>query len=114
MPRAAAGPRCGRRDGPRAMRLSDLISPERAAVPLRSETLPAAARELFARLVDAGAVAQPDRLRERIDEERPEDLVGMGDRAFLLHYRSDAVKELTVAIGTAPASITRELGDSDE
>ena len=96
------------------MRLSDLISPERVVVPLRSDTLPGAARELFARLVDAGAVSQPEKLRERIEEERPEDLVGMGDRAFLLHYRSDAVRELTVAVGTASAPITRELGESDE
>jgi CBS domain-containing protein len=94
------------------MRLSDLVSPDRVVVPLRSGTLGGAARELLARL--AGAVPNVERLRERIEEERPEDLVGMGDRAFLLHYRSDAVKELAVAIGTAPEPITRELGESDE
>jgi CBS domain-containing protein len=53
-------------------------------------------------------------LRDRVEEERPEDLVGMGDRAFLLHYRTDAVTELVVALGTARAPIERELGESDE
>jgi CBS domain-containing protein/mannitol/fructose-specific phosphotransferase system IIA component (Ntr-type) len=96
------------------MRLSDLISADRVVVPVRSDTLPGAARELLARLVDAGAVSRPERLRERADEERPEDLVGMGDRAFLLHYRSDAMRDLAVALGTSPTPITRELGESDE
>jgi CBS domain-containing protein len=96
------------------MRLSDFVSPDRTVVPLRSDTLGGAARELLARLVDAGAVAHPERLRERIEEERPEDIVGMGDRAFLLHYRSDAVTELCVGVGTAREPITRELGESDE
>lgn len=96
------------------MRLSDLVSPDRVVVPLHSDTLQGAARELLARLVQAGAVMHVDRLRARVEEERPEDLVGMGDRAFLLHYRSDAVPELTVAVGTARSPITRELGESDE
>ena len=96
------------------MRLSDLIVAERIVVPLQAGDLPAAARELLARLVASGAVSQPERLRERVEEERPEDLVGMGNKAFLLHYRSDAVRELVVALGTAPSPIERELGESEE
>ncbi len=37
----------------------------------------------------------------------------MGDRAFLLHFRSDAVTRLAVAVGTSPADIERSLGDGD-
>src|SRR5437764_2357357 len=96
------------------MKLADLIVPDRIVVPIQADDLPGAARELLARLVASGAVAQPERLRERVEEERPEDLVGMGNKAFLLHYRSDAVRELVVALGTAPAPIERELGESEE
>ena len=96
------------------MRLSNYIVAERAAVPLAANELTAAARALFECLVAAGAVQNPDALFERVASERPEDIVAMGDRAFLLHYRTDAVKELTVAIGTAPEPICRELGDGDE
>jgi CBS domain-containing protein len=96
------------------MKLADLIVPDRVVVPMQAEDLPDAARELFARLVASGAVSQPERLRERVEEERPEDLVGMGNKAFLLHYRSDAVRELVVALGTARAPIERELGESEE
>jgi CBS domain-containing protein len=38
----------------------------------------------------------------------------MGDRAFLLHYRTDAVRDLAVAIGTASTPICRTLGDDEE
>lgn len=96
------------------MHLSDLVLPDRVVVPLRAQTLPGAGRLLIDRLVAAGAVSHPDRLRARLDEERAEDLVGMGDRAFLLHYRSDAVRELAVAVGIAPREVERELGESDE
>jgi CBS domain-containing protein len=63
--------------------------------------------------VVTGAVRSADLLWERVEEARPEDLVAMGDRAFLLHYRTDLVQELCVAIGTSPVSICRELGDGD-
>ena len=88
--------------------------PDRVVVPLRGATLHDAGHALFDRLVATGAVSDPDRLLARADEERPEDLVGMGDRAFLLHYRSDAVAELAVALSTSAAPVSRELGESDE
>jgi CBS domain-containing protein len=96
------------------MRLSDLIRPDRVVVPLADDTLASAGYSLLERLVASGAIAQPERLWVRAREERPEDLVGMGDRAFLLHYRSDAVRELAVALGTSTAPVSRELGESDE
>jgi CBS domain-containing protein len=38
----------------------------------------------------------------------------MGDRAFLLHYRSDAVGRLLVAIGVAPAPLCRRPPGEEE
>ena len=96
------------------MRLSDFVVAERAVVPLGTTELPAAARALCECLVAAGAVNNPTALGERIEAERPEDIVAMGDRAFLLHYRTDAVREIAVAIGTATTPICRTLGDEGE
>ena len=96
------------------MRLSDYVVASRAVVPLGATELPAAAQALFECLVAAGAVQNPEVLHERIVAERPEDIVAMGDRAFLLHYRTDAVREMAVAIGTARTPICRELGDGDQ
>jgi len=95
------------------MRLADFLAADRVIVPLESETMTAAASALLERLAAAGAVSGLDRLRERVEEERGEDIVAMGDRAFLLHYRTDAVPDLAVAIGTSPEPICRELGDGD-
>jgi CBS domain-containing protein len=96
------------------MTLADLIRPDRVVVPLHGATLADAGHVLLDRLVATGAIASPVRLAQRADESRPEDLVAMGDRAFLLHYRSDAVAELAVALGTSAAPVSRELGESDE
>ena len=82
-------------------------------VPLESATLTAAAKELIERLAAAGGVSDPERLRERAAEVLPEDIVTMGDRAFLLHYRSDAVRELSVALGTSRTAICRDGADGD-
>lgn len=94
-------------------RLSDFIAADRLVVALKSAGLPAAARTLLERLVAAGAVAHPERLLDRVNETRAEDIVAMGDRAFLLHYRTDAVSELCVALGTSPTPICRELGEGE-
>jgi CBS domain-containing protein len=96
------------------MHLSDFVRPDRVVVPLQGATLQKAAAVLLDRLVQSGAVQHPTRLRERLQEERSEDVVGMGDRAFLLHYRSDAVHEVVVALGITRAPVERELGESDE
>ena len=89
------------------MTLADLVAADRTVVPLQSTTVPEAARELLARLAASGAVADPDKLRARVAEDRPEDIVAMGDRAFLLHYRTDAAADLVVALGTAPRPLCR-------
>ena len=94
------------------MRLADFVAADRTVVPLQSATVPDAARELLARLAASGAVADPEKLRARVEEDRPEDIVAMGDRAFLLHYRTDAAADLVVALGTAPRPICR--GDGGE
>src|SRR5690349_4499562 len=96
------------------MRLSDLLAADRTIVPLEADTLPAAADALIARLVAAGGVGDVDKLRRRVAEERSEDIVGMGDRAFLLHYRTDAVTDLFVAIGASPRPVCRELGEEEQ
>jgi CBS domain-containing protein len=95
------------------MRLGDLISANRAVVPLEAATLTEAAMILVDRLVGAGAVSDVVKLSQRMAEGRPEDIVAMGDRAIVLHYRTDAVREMVVAMGTSEAPICRELGDGE-
>lgn len=90
------------------MNLADLVTPERSVVPLDGTDLSGAAHTLLRRLATAGAVENIDKVLERMAEGRPEDIVAMGDRAFLLHYRTDGVRELVVAVGTSLEPICRE------
>ncbi|MDF2772539.1 MAG: hypothetical protein K0S86_2033 [Geminicoccaceae bacterium] len=95
------------------MKLSDFVRANQIVVPLRDETVTGAAGVLIERLVAAGTISNIEKLRSRVAEERPEDIVAMGERAFLLHYRTDAVTDLRVALGTSEQPICRELGENE-
>jgi CBS domain-containing protein/mannitol/fructose-specific phosphotransferase system IIA component (Ntr-type) len=92
------------------MKLAEFVRADRIIVPLEALTLRDAAGALHDRLLATGTIANPERLAQRINELRGEDIVAMGERAFLMHFRTDAVRELAVAIGVAPRDIVRELG----
>ena len=90
------------------MKLRDFLAPERLVVPLQASTLQEAADVLLERLVSARGVLDAAKLRRRAAEARPEDVVAMGERAFLLHYRTDSVGQLVLALGAAPEPVCRE------
>lgn len=92
------------------MKLAEFLRPDRIVVPLETGTLREAANALLAPLLATGAIANAERLGHRINELRGEDVVAMGERAFLIHFRSDAVREMAVALGVAQRDIVRELG----
>ena len=94
-------------------RLSDVLSPRRVRLPLTAISLVEAAAKLGETLVSDRVTLNEELLRERVEEARTEDIVGVSDRAFVLHYRTDAVRELAVAIGVAPRPVCRELGDDE-
>lgn len=96
------------------MRLIDLLTPARCLVPLPATTLADAGLALVQALADDGAVSDPDALRERIEEARPEDVLGHGGRGFILHYRTDAAAALALAIGVAGRAVCREFGDGEK
>ena len=95
------------------MKLSDFVSVECVVVPLRARTLAEASETLLQRIEASSAVRDASRLRRRIDESRNEDVIIVGGRAFLLHFRADAVGALRVAIGVAAEPIVRRDGHDD-
>lgn len=96
------------------MHLSELFPENRCVVPLRAQTVIDAALELAQTLDEQKLLVSVERLVERIEEARPEDIIGLADRAFVLHYRTDAATDLVGVIGIAPKSLRRDLGDGDE
>ena len=95
------------------VRLGEFLTPALAEVPLGATTLAEAAAMLADRLAAAGVVADSERLRRRIAEDRSEDTVALNDRAFVLHYRTDAALALAIAIGTAPEPVRRALREGE-
>lgn len=96
------------------MLLSDLFPASRCVVPLSAPTVIDAALVLAQMMQEQGLLTSHDRLIERIEEARPEDVVGLADRAFVFHYRTDAATDLFAAIGIARKPLRRDLGDGDE
>ncbi len=90
------------------MKLRDMLRPDHVIVPLRATTVKDATDQLAGRLIDSGAVAEPQRLRAVIQNSWPEDVVSVGDYAFLPHFRTEAVRSLLTAVGIAPTPIQWE------
>ena len=90
------------------MNLHDVLKPDHVLVPLNAGTVKEATERLAERLVATGAVAEPQRLNAVIRRTWPEDMVSVGEHAFLPHFRTEAVRGLVVAVGIAPTPIRWE------
>jgi CBS domain-containing protein len=90
------------------VRLGDVLKAEQVVVPLAAATVKDATERLAERLIAAGAVAEPQRLTAVIRHAWPEDMVSVGEHAFLPHFRTEAVRGLVAALGVAAAPIRWE------
>lgn len=92
------------------MKLGELLSPARVVVPLEARDLREATMRLARSLEDSGVVADPERFAALLAEEWPEDIVAVEGKAFLPHFRSDAFRQTSVALGVAPKPVRRGAG----
>jgi len=90
------------------VKLRDALHPEHIIVPLEATTVREATEQLARRLVESGAVADPKRLFAVIRNAWPEDLVSVGEQAFLPHFRTEAVRSLLTAVGIARSPVPWE------
>jgi len=90
------------------VKLRDVLKPEHIIVPLRAATVKEATERLAERLITAGAVADPQRLNAVIRHTWPEDMVSVGEHAFLPHFRTEAVRGLVTAVGISATPIRWE------
>ena len=90
------------------MKLRDVLRPEHIVVPLLATTVKQATEVLADRLVAAGVVADAQRLNAVIRHTWPEDMVSVGEHAFLPHFRTEAVRSLATAVGISPTPIRWE------
>lgn len=90
------------------MKLRDVLRSEHVVVPLGAATVKEATERLAERLIQAGAVAEPHRLNAVIRHTWPEDMVSVGEHAFLPHFRTEAVRSLVAAVGISITPIRWE------
>jgi len=87
------------------VKLRDVLHPDHVIVPLQATTVREATELLARRLVETGAVSDPRRLYAVIQNAWPEDLVSVGEQAFLPHFRTEAVQRILTAVGVAQAPV---------
>ena len=90
------------------MRLQEVVEQQHALVPLLAHTVKEATERLAERLVASGVVSEANRLSAVIRNAWPEDMVSVGEHAFLPHFRTEAVRKLATAVGVSPTPIRWE------
>lgn len=90
------------------MKLQDVVEQKHVVVPLAAQTVREATELLAERLVASGVVTEPNRLNAVIRNAWPEDMVSVGEHAFLPHFRSEAVRKLATAVGVSTTPIRWE------
>ena len=89
------------------MKLKEVVDPQHVIVPLIAQTVKEATERLAERLIATGAVGEGEanRLNAVIRNAWPEDMVSVGEHAFLPHFRTEAVRKLVTAIGISTTPI---------
>jgi CBS domain-containing protein len=92
------------------VRLKEVVDAQHVIVPLAAQTVKEATERLAERLIATGAVGEGEanRLNAVIRNAWPEDMVSVGEHAFLPHFRTEAVRKLVTAIGISTTPIRWE------
>lgn len=81
------------------MKLQDVVEVQHVVVPLTAPTVREATERLAERLIASGVVPEANRLHAVIRNAWPEDMVSVGEHAFLPHFRTEAARRLATAVG---------------
>jgi CBS domain-containing protein len=91
------------------VRLQEVVEQQHCIVPLSAQTVREATERLAERLVGSGGViAEANRLNAVIRNAWPEDMVSVGEHAFLPHFRTEAARRLATAVGVSLTPIRWE------
>lgn len=83
------------------MKLQDVVELQHVVVPLTAQTVRDATERLAERLIASGVVPEAKRLLAVIRNAWPEDMVTVGEHAFLPHFRTEAARKLATAVGVS-------------
>ncbi len=89
------------------MKLGELLDRRRVIVPLEAKNVRDATSSLAGALIASGVIGDEARFRELLEDEWPEDIVSVSGRAFLPHFRTDAAKQVALALGVSAVPVER-------
>ncbi len=95
------------------MALIDLISSDVIRLPLVSRAKYEIIRELVDILRDAQKISDADAVYDAVIEREEKGSTGLEDGIAVPHAKSDAVDDLTLALGVAPAGVDFEALDGE-
>jgi CBS domain-containing protein len=87
------------------VKLQDVVDLQHVVVPLTAQTVRDATERLAERLIASGVVPEAKRLLAVIRNAWPEDMVTVGEHAFLPHFRTEAARKLATAVGVSPTPV---------
>lgn len=87
------------------MKLQDVVDLQHVVVPLTAQTVRDATERLAERLIASRVVPEANRLLAVIRNAWPEDMVTVGEHAFLPHFRTEAARKLATAVGVSPTPV---------
>ena len=90
------------------MRLPDLLADDRIVLDAPGETVRDVARVLVHAIIASGRVDDPERLEEQLADALPSEAVTVGQQAFLLHFRTDAVDGVVGALAVTAEPVHRQ------
>ncbi len=89
------------------MKLSELLSADRIVLAVPGDTVRDVARPLVHAAIASGRALDPERLEELLAEALPGEAVTVGQQAFLLHFRTEAVEGVTAVLGVTSRPVHR-------
>jgi CBS domain-containing protein/mannitol/fructose-specific phosphotransferase system IIA component (Ntr-type) len=95
------------------VKLAEALRPEHLVVPLPGGSVQECALMLLERARTDENVVDMDKVRERLEVLSSEDLVAIPDRAFIVHLRTDAVRNVLILAGLASEPVSRVLGENE-
>jgi fructose-specific phosphotransferase system IIA component len=95
------------------MALIDLINEDVVKVPLTSTSKPEIIRELIQILADKGTIEDAEKVYNAIMDREAQGSTGLEQGIAVPHAKTDAVTDLTIAIGISPKGIDFESLDNE-
>ncbi|MBF9015872.1 MULTISPECIES: PTS sugar transporter subunit IIA [unclassified Oceanispirochaeta] len=96
------------------MSILELISEDCIKVPLESRRKNDLLHEMIDMLKDAGKIEDADTIYQAVSSREDQGSTGLGEGIAIPHAKTDAVSEMTLAIGISPDGIDFESLDGED